>query len=383
MTANLTAERTSVVAVRPVRTKADWKAFLEVPFPIYRHDPHWVAPLSSEIREMLSDANPFWRHAEREAFLAVTPEGRAAGRIVATWDRLLVQTQGEPVGLFGFFECESDPGTARALFKAAEDWLKERGAKRIMGPFSPSINDECGLLVDGFDNDPYIMEPHNPAYYKPLLEAAGYAKAKDLFAWAMDDTWNEPDRIRRLAERVRRKPGLKLRNIDMRRFEEELQLVREIFNESWKDNWGFTPVTPEEIAFTAKKLKPILKPEFIHFIEIDGKPAAMSIGLPNVNQALKPLRGSLGPIGLIKLLWGLRRIDEGRLFALGVKDAYRGKGLEVLLYYEAILAGRKLGYKRGEMGWTLEDNQGINEGIRALGGRVYKTYRIYSRDLPA
>ncbi len=370
----------SLVAVRPVRSGRDWKAFLDLPRRLYASDPHWVAPLDAEIREMLSDKNPFWAHAERETLLAYK-EGRVAGRIVATWDHLYNETQNERAGLFGFFECENDPAVAAALVDAACAWLKAKGAVKVMGPFSPSINDECGLLVDGFDGDPFIMEPHNPPYYADLLEAAGFSKAKDLWSWIMDDVSAEVPRVAKLAERVHRRPGLVLRTLDMRHFDRDIQLIREIFNDSWRDNWAFAPITPEEIAFTAKKLKAILKPEIVHFIEIDGKPAAMSVGLQDVNKALKPINGKLWPFGLVRLLWGLRSLDQGRLIALGVRKEHRNKGLEALLYHEAVCAGRKLGWKRGEMGWTLEDNRAINEGIRAMGGRVHRTYRILSKDL--
>ncbi|MFH2202720.1 MAG: N-acetyltransferase [Elusimicrobiota bacterium] len=369
--------RTAEASVEAVRNAQQLTGFIDLPWEIYRDSPPWVPPLKTEVRDLLTEANPFWQHAERELFLAVA-DGRIVGRCAAVVDRAYNDFHHEKCGYFGFFECVDDEKTAQALLDAARTWLKDKGMSVMRGPASPSFNEECGLLIEGFDDPPAIMMPYNPPYYSALLESAGLTKIKDLYSYLLISTDPIPKRIRYLAERVAKKEGVRIRSMRMARWEEELQIVRDIYNEAWEKNWGFTPMTPAELDLMAEKLKPIVDPEAIHFADVDGETVAFSILLPDVNQALRRLNGKLGLWGTLKFLYYYRKIDRVRLITLGVRKAFRNRGLEVLLYREAWLTARRKGWD-GELGWILEDNEKMNRGMQAMEGKLYKKYRIYER----
>lgn len=373
------ARRPVGLAIQPIRTTEELRSFIEFPWKIYARLPHWVPPIKSEVSELLSEKNPFWKHAEKELFLAKRGD-EIVGRCAAILDRNYNDFQGEKTGFFGFFESLDDQEVAGSLLNAARDWLRSQGMKLMRGPASPSLNEECGTLIEGFDDPPTIMMPYNPRYYPALLERCGLRKAKDLYSYILISDDPIPKRIEVLAKRVMRKGSVKLRHLTKKTWEKDLQAVRDIYNAAWEKNWGFAPMTPAELEHMIVKMKPILDPDLVHFIDVDGETAAFSILLPDVNQALIHLDGKLGVWGTIKFLYYFRKITRTRLLTLGVKKAFRHRGLEIPLYREAWLMARKKGLN-GDLGWILEDNERMNAGMRALGGRIYKKYRIYDQEI--
>jgi hypothetical protein len=375
------------IAVAPVATRRDLQDFIELPYRLYAGDPHFVPPLRLERREMLSPAkNPFFEHAEVALFLARC-QGRVVGRISAQMDREHEKRQRDGAGFFGFFESEPDPEVAGALLDAAEGWLRARGARLSRGPYCFNINGESGLLVEGFDSPPYLMMGHNPSWYPALLEAHGYAKAKDLYAWIYR-VGEIPSEIVDIAEKVRAHPGLTIRSADRRALLRDVHIFMEVFNSAWSENWGFVPLTEREIEKMAKDLSLILEPDMALIAELDGRPAAIVLALPNVHEAMRDLGGRLFPFGLFKLYWRMKRrkVRSARLVLLGIRREFRGSafgGLSILLYVESHRRAKALGMTEGELSWTLEDNDRINRGIELMGGRRYKTYRIYERLLGA
>jgi len=366
-----------VVRVEPGR---DLARFIRLPFRIYERDPRWVAPLPSDERTRLTPGkNPYFDHAEAAYFLA-RENGRDAGRISASVDRNYDSIHGERQATFGFFEAESE-AAARALLAAAESWSREKGAEVQRGPMSFTNNDDVGLLIDGFDEPPVLLMPYNPPVYREWIERAGFEKAKDLYAWTIVPPVAPPEQFARMGEICRKRYGVTVRPLEMRRFGEELERVKEVYNEAWEQNWGFVPMTDREVEHMAAQLKPAVVPQFVLFAEIEGKTIAFGMVLPDVNLVLRGVRGRLFPFGIFRLLWGLPRIREGRLMALGVMKAYRRRGIESLLVGELMRVGRRLGWSRVELGWTLEDNHLINRTIEQSGGVRYKTYRIFERRL--
>ncbi|MBI5367019.1 MAG: N-acetyltransferase [Planctomycetes bacterium] len=367
-------------SVLPVRTAAERREFMMLPWRIYRDDPNWVAPLLGDLKKLLNPAvYPFFDHGAAEFFLA--RDGAVVrGRIAAIVNHLHNDTHHEKTGFFGFFECDDDPAIAAALFDAAAAWLRAQGMERMRGPASYSTNDECGLLIEGFDSPPVIMMSYNPAGYVKLVEGAGFVKAKDLLAYWVD-VERIPERLARIADKVRERERVTVRSLDMRRFPEEVRAIQEIYNDAWAPNWGFVPMTDREFAFMAEQLKPVVVPDLGLIAEIDGKPVGFSLGLPDFNVALKPCRGRLFPFGIFKLLWHKRKIRHMRVITLGVRRAYQKKGIDAVFYVETMKRGKARDCARGEMSWILEDNAMMNRGAEAMGGRVYKRYRMYDREL--
>jgi len=371
------------VDVVPVVSPKDLARFIRFPHSIYRVDPRWVAPLTSDERTRFTPAkNPFFEHAEAAYFMA-RDRGRDVGRIAASVDRNYDAFHGERQAAFGFLEAESADAVA-ALLQAAERWGRDRGARVLRGPFNFTTNDDCGLLIRGFEHPPTILMPYNPPTYPAWVEAAGFKKAKDLFAFKVPIP-EIPDldiaQVARIAHKVRERFRVHVRPINMKRFGEELQRVKEIYNSAWDKNWGFVPMTDREIDHMAAQLKPAIVPELALFAEIDGEAVGFSLAVPDVNVALKPLRGSLFPFGVARLLWKLPRIRTSRLMALGVKTGYRRRGIDAALVHQAAVASRAAGYIWCEVGWTLEDNDLVNRLIEAVNGERYKTFRIYERAL--
>jgi len=369
------------IEIREVRSRRELKTFLRFPWKIYERDPHWVPPLLKEQAFHFSPKNPFLKHAEIVPFVALK-EGIVAGRIAAIVDRNYIDYQREKVGFFGFFECIRDITVAQTLLEHVKNQVRNKGMEGLLGPLNPSTNDECGLLVEGFDAPPFFMMPHNPPYYRDLLEQCGLHKVKDLFANLIVDDGSIPARIVRVHDRVRKRlSGLNIRSINMKMLHDEVQKFQEIYNEAWRDNWGFVPPTAEELDVMIKRLRPLTDPDLALFAEVGTEPVAFALALPNYNVVLKRLNGTLGLLGLLKFFYFSRKIDEMRILLLGVKSRYQKRGLETLLYVEIFRRGQKKGYQRGEMSWILEDNHLMQKGIEALGGRKYKTYRIYQCSL--
>lgn len=368
----------SSIEVTPADTPALIRRFVEVPFEFYANDPHWVPPLRrDELRRFSTKHNAFLQHADITAWLAMDGT-RVRGRIAAIEDRLYEQVHGERIGWFGFFEADSAATTA-ALLDAVERWARARRLPVVRGPVNPSLNESGGLLVEGFDSDPYALMPYNPPHYARYIESAGYAKAKDLFAWTIDVPTPLPERITRIAARVQRQRHVTLRAANLKQFDAELQRMQSIYKVAWQANWGFVPPTDAEIRQLAVELKPVLDPELLQFAEIDGRPVGCSVAIPDVNQVLKKMGGNLLPFGLFHFLNRKRIVTRLRLLILGVLPEYRNSGLYPLLIAEAQRRANLRGYKTAELSWTLEDNEAVNAGIAAAGGRHYKTYRIYEK----
>lgn len=371
----------SYPAVYTVYGGKEMKDFLRLPHILYKNDPHWVPPLTFDVKTTLDrKKNPLFQHAEAEYFIA--REGLdPVGRIAAIIDHNYNKYHEKKVGWFGFFECADDQDVARALFRAACGWLKERGMTEVMGPASPTLNDEAGMLLEGYEMSPCIMMAYNPPYYHRLAEGEGFTKVKDLYAWHLDASQEPPERVLRVVQRVKDRNKLTVRHIDMKNFRAELGRVKEIYNAAWEKNWDFASMTEAEVDFMAGKLRPIIMPEMVHFLDVEGRPVAVSIVIPDMNRILKKMGGRLLPFGWLKFLYYRRKIKEVRLFALGILPEYRGKGFDAVLYIEALMRGRENGITGGELSWTLEDNEPINKGIEAMGARLYKKYRVYSKAL--
>jgi len=370
------------VEVTPVGGPQDLAAFIQLPFEIYRGNPHWVAPLNSDEKVRLTPGkNPFFEHGEAALFLA-RENGRVVGRIAASVDRNHDRVHGERQGAFGFFEARSGD-VASTLLGAAEGWVKGKGATVARGPLSFTTNDECGLLIDGFDRSQPLLMPYNGPDYRGWIEAAGYRKAKDLYSFTMPAPYSLSATFKRVADMARRRAGVVTRPLDMRQFSKELALVKEIYNSAWEKNWGFVPMTDAEIDHMAKQLKPAVIPDFVRFAEVDGKAVAFLLYVPDVNLALKPARGRLFPFGLFHLLFGLPRIREGRLMALGVVPEYRRTGLAPTLVSDLGVALDRRGYTMSSIGWTLEDNDVVNKLIVDCGAKRSVTHRMYEKPLGA
>jgi hypothetical protein len=360
--------------------------FLDVARHVYRGDPSWVTPLDMDMKGRLDPKkNPFFLHAAGTTFLAVR-DGVDVGRCTAQIDQEHLKKFGDAVGFFGFLDTVDDPAVVKGLLDAASAWLKDRGMKTARGPVSLSINEEWGLLVDGFDTPPAIMMPFHKPYQGALVEAAGFAKEKDVYAWRYE-VGDVPEKARRAHEKVRAMPEVRIRSVDLGQMLPEVRTIMAVFNETWEGNWAHVSVTEAELRKTAADLKMILNPELAFIVEIGGEPAAISIALPNLNEIIGDLDGKLFPTGLPKLLWRLkvRRPRSARVILLGVRKKFRNQkrygALSTAMYVEMNDRGRKEGMTWGELSWTLEDNTPVNLGIKRMGGRLCKTYRIYRKAL--
>ena len=373
--------------VIPVKTPDELKRFIALPARLNAKDPNWITPLTLERTEALTPkTNPFFAHAEVQLFLA-TRGGRDVGRISAQIDQLTPQpAPGRLDGHFGMISAEDDPAVFQILFRTAEDWLRARGRTHAVGPFNLSINEELGLLVHGFDSPPMVMMGHDPVYAGKRVEEQGYAKARDLFAYIADETGDIPEIAQR---RVKRglPSGVVLRELDMKRYDEEVVTLTDILNDAWKDNWGFTPTTEAETRQLAKALKPVIDKRLTWFAEIDGEPAGFLVFLPNVNEAIADLNGKLLPFGWAKLLWRLKvkGVKSARIPLMGVKRKFSATQRGRMLPFWMMKAGRDaaigLGYNRFEISWVLEDNVAMTHIAENVGGAHYKTYRIYEKPL--
>jgi GNAT superfamily N-acetyltransferase len=373
------------VVVTPVQSRADREAFIRFPFSLYKDDPNWVPPLMMERRDFLDPKkNPWFEFGTVELFLA-RRNGEVMGRIAAVNDPHFNAFHDSKHGFFGMFECVDDPAVARGLFDAAAQWCRAQGFTSFMGPVNFSTNYECSTLVDGFDAPPVVMMAYNPRYYPGLYDACGFAKAKDLYAWELSSAVAPPERVVRVAEKLRQREGVVVRPVRLNDFENEVRRIKDIYNAAWEKNWGFVPMTEREFDHLAKDLKQLVVADLLLLAEVKGEPVAFSMTVPDANLALKAAGGRLTryglPIGLLKLLLAARKIKRLRLITLGIKPGYRRRGLDAILYLDTLKTARRLGYTGGEISWTLEDNDLVNRAIESMGGRKYKTYRIYQRAL--
>jgi len=363
----------------PVSDGRGLARFIAFPYDHYRGDPLWAPQLRMDVATLLSPRkNPFFRHADARYFLARSG-GRVVGRIAAIKNDAHTELHGDRVGFYGFFESLDDQAVATVLFDAAAGWLRSQRLDTMRGPMSPSINDECGLLVEGFDTPPTVMMPHNPRYYVPLHTRYGFAKAKDLLAYEGSGE-EPPERVLRAVRVLGERKGITLRPLNMKRFAAEVELVKALYNAAWEKNWGFVPLTEAEIDHLAKQLKPIVVPELVCFAERAGQVIGFAVALPDLNVALRHNpSGRLYGIPLI--LWHARKITRLRVLLLGALKQYRASGVDALMYHWIWTQGRAKGYRWGEGGWILEDNAPMNNAALQLGFRPYKTYRIYDKAL--
>jgi hypothetical protein len=375
------------LTIKPVETPGDREAFIRVPWALYRDDPAWVPPLLMERRDHLNPKkNPFFQNAEARFWLALR-DGRPVGRISAQVNRAHLDRHHDATGHFGMLEAEDNAETFRALLRTAEDWLRGQGLKRIAGPFSLSINEESGLLVEGFETPPSLMMGHARPYYAARLEELGYAKIKDLICYHYDARQDLPPAVAHVQRKTATSQELVIRPLDMRRYEQDLAVIMDIFNDAWSENWGFIPMSQADIRHLAKELKPIVRPQSIAIAELGGEPVAMAIGLPNVNEAIADLNGRLLPFGWAKLLWRLKvkTTKTARVPLMGVRKAYHSSLLGAALAISVIDSIRKaqkaFGVESGELSWILEDNLPMRRMIEQFGGKAYKTYRVYAREL--
>ncbi len=377
----------SQVEIREVDgNKAVLADFLNVVDKIYADDPNFVRALDMDVTDRLNKKkNPFFDHGDAAAFVAYR-DGAPVGRISASYDQLHLDKFKDRVGFFGFFDTIDDEEVATALLERAAEWLRGQDLEVIRGPFSLNINEESGCLVDGFDTPPMIMMGHHRNYQGRLIERAGLEKCMDLYAWDYD-VGRVPVRAQKAHDGIEALPEVTWRYVDMKNLASDISLIMEVFNDAWQDNWGAVPVTEREIMKTAEDLKLIAVPELSRLVFISGEIAAVALALPNVNELIHDAKGKLIPFGAAKLLWRLRvrGPKSGRLVILGIKQKWRNvrkyAGLSAFLYVSMNQSGHLLGVRRGELSWTLENNAPINVGIKMMGARIYKTYRIYERPL--
>jgi Acetyltransferase (GNAT) family len=374
---------TTSIAIRPVTAAADFERFLDVPQRVYGNDPNWVPPLRSAIAAQLNPSNPFFTYGTLQAFVALDQE-QPVGRIVAAVNRRLIEREGQPVGLFGYFECIADLEIAKALFQSAEKWLREQGMQDVRGPIDLSTHNSCLFLVDGFDTPPAMMMPYNPPYYPQFMEKLGWQKAKDAYAYdfPLDHDLSQPFAK---GYRIAGQSGVTFRPIHTKGqdFTDDCEKIYQLFNEAFANNWSSSPRSLEEFLEEAKSLQSLVDPDLFPVAEYNGKMIGFWMGLPDYNIALKHVGGKLNWLGLLKFLWYRRQIDQARVIAVCSLPEYRRKMVSLALIYLGMQGGLKKGkpYKRAELSWVFEDNNPSRKLIEAAGGRIYKTYRIYEKSL--
>lgn len=371
--------------IRPVASKRELNAFIELPWRLYRNEPNWVPPLRFERRQFLDRRrNPFFEHAEAEYFLAWR-DGHPVGRITAQVDRNLNEFQSNSWGLFGFFECEQDPEVARALLDTAEAWLRARGRDRMVGPMNFTTNDECGVLVEGFERPAIILTDWTHRYYPGLLEGAGLEQAMDTLMWELyNDAGQVSDvhpAIWKMAEEVQSEHGIVVRPMRKKNLEAEIGRFLEVYNAAWERNWGFVPLTEGEVRHYAKQLKPLLDENWAFIAEKDGETVGAALTLPDFNQVFKKMNGRLLPLGWARFLLEKRRIDRVRVFALGVKREWQHTGIAARFYQLHFESAARTPQKGGEMGWILESNTSMNRAMEGMGGKIVRRYRLYEKVL--
>jgi GNAT superfamily N-acetyltransferase len=375
-------EKSNSNSVTIITGEDEKKQFIQFPYSHYKEDEYWVAPLLIEQKKLLDQQkNPFYKNAEVALFNA-EHNGRPAGRIAAIIDHRYNQYHDTKTGFFGFFECIDHQPVASLMFRVAEDWLRSRGMTEVLGPSNPSMMDEVGILVEGFDKYPSILMPYHKPFYNKLLTEAGYEKAMDLYTYLVTQDSVDRERANRAMEIVKKRlPDISIRKINLKKIHDEVKIIREIFNAAWKNNWGFIPLSEEEFEALAKDLKTIVDPDFAHIAEIGGQPVGFSVALPDYNQILKDMNGKLMPFGWLKLLLGKRKINKIRTALMGVVPEYQGRGIDVLLHRESIQNGLERDFYSSEVGWILESNVQMVRVAEKIGGKLDKTYRMYRKDL--
>jgi GNAT superfamily N-acetyltransferase len=369
------------IRIEEVKTGKHLKKFIRFPWSVYGNDPHWVPPLILDVKEKLDRMkNPFFEHAEMDVFLAYKGT-EIRGRIAAIIDHSHNQMHGEKTAFFGMFECRDDLQTAQALIGRAASWAKEHGMTNLRGPMNLSMNDECALLLEGFDSPPMIMMPYNPPYYLELMSKCGLVKAKDLFAYKLSQDSQTKKDIRAVVDQISGSTTVTLRTLDFSRMESEINKVKSVYNQAWEKNWGFVPWTDKEMDHMARKLKQLADPRLIILAEDEGRPVGFAFGLPNWNEVMIQINGRLFPFGIFKILLNKRKMKGVRALVFGILKEYRLTGLSYLLYQKFIDSALEAGYQWGETSWQLEDNEAVNRFAESLGAELYKKYRIYEKSI--
>lgn len=382
----------------------DRNRLIKFQFRLYRDDPYWTPPLVADRRKFLDPQhNPSFEYLRVAYFVAETSKGpgnltagvitgsgseQDVGMVAAIFNPRHNEIHEDTVGFFGFFECVNNQAVADALLDAAAEWLRGQGCSAMRGPLSFTMTDEVGVLVDGFNDAPRILMPYNQPYYPEMLEAWGLAAEMDLYAYHFDlealfggDPDNLPAKLVRVAEKLKQRGKLTIHKLDMKQFDAEVEKLKGIYNSAWEKNWGAVGVTDHELAHYAKEMKPVLDPDLAFFVEIDGKPVGVALSLPDANLVLKKMNGHLFPFGFIQALRYQNKIQWVRVWALGVLPDYRHLGVDAVMIYETALAAMRKGMKHIECSWILANNIDMRRPIENLGGKVYKTYRVYQRDL--
>lgn len=378
----MTVGNITMIGVNLVTTKAELNRFVRFPYDHYQNDTYWVPPLMIMQNDLVNiHKNPFYRRA-KAAFFTAEINGKICGRIAAIHNHAYIEHSGENTGFFGFFECIENQKITNLLLKVAFDWLRDCGVGKVIGPASPSMMDEIGVLVEGFESYPSVMMPYSKPYYDRLLMNAGLEKVIDLFAFRVDKTMVPFDRVEKAEKIVRqRTPGITIRRVNMRKIKEEAELIRVLFNAAWERNWGFTPISKDEMDHLVQGLKLIIDTDFAHIAEINGEPVGFSIALPDINQALRHMDGKLLPFGIFKLLWYKRKINRVRTALMGVLPAHQNKGIDMLMHREAIINGPKRDINESELSWLLETNKEMIRVAERLGAVKDKVYRMYGAHL--
>ena len=368
----------SEIKIKTVQSSKDISTFIKFAWKIYKDEPYWVPPLIYDKKKILNkEKNPFFEHAEMEMFLAER-DGELVGRIAAIKNDLHNKYHNDKVGFFGFFECINDQDVANKLFDAAKDWLKAKGFDSMRGPANPSSNDEYGMLLDGFNDEPRLLMTFNPKYYLDLCQNYGMKKAKDLYAYKIENQkLMKSEKLKRVAEIARKRSKIQISQMNMKDFKNELDKVKYVYNKAWAPNWGFIPMTDKEIDAMAKDLKPLVEPSLVLFGEIDGELVGFALVMLDYNQVFKSMNGRLLPFNFIKLFTQKKKITWSRIITLGIIPEFQKRGLDAVFYWEIVNRAEKVGILLGEASWVLEDNDMMNRGAEVMNGQIYKKYRLY------
>lgn len=372
----------SEIRIAQVSGKKDLETFIRLPWKIYKDFPNWVPPLLLERRKILDrKRNPFYNHSQIELFIAYRGN-EPVGRIAAIKNDMHLKYHNDSCGFFGFFECINDMEAAGKLFDSAKEWIKSKGLTAVMGPANPSSNDDWGLLIEGYEYPPAFMMPYNPPYYSRLIEGYGFRKEKDLNGYKIsDENVTGSDKITRMIRAIKERYKIEIKKVNMKDYAGELNKVKYVYNSAWAPNWGFIPLTDEEINSVANDLKPLIEPNLLLFVESEGKTIGFTLTLPDYNQVFRKMNGRIYPFGIFKFFTGRRKITLARILTLGIIPEFQKKGIDALLYWELVNNAAELGIRSGEASWILEDNEMMNKVILNIGGRLYKKYRIYKLNI--
>jgi hypothetical protein len=363
-----------------VESKSDLLKFIKLPFTLYKKNNNWVAPVISEQMKFFDPAkNPYFDHSEVQLFLVVE-KNQVLGRISAHTNKNHNLFHQDNKGFFGFFESINDTAVSNLLFTGVVEWLKERGCTSVIGPFNLSTNHDCGLLIEGFDHDPYIMMPYNFQYYHTLIDDCNFKKAMDMYSWKLNTT-AVPPFLESLAKKIELRGNFTVRSLDKKNLKKDIEEVFTIYQQAWEKNWGFVPMTRKEFDHTVKTLMLYVNPELVFIAEYDGKPAGFSVSLPNYNVVLKKMKGKLNIFTICKFLYYKNKIKSSRCITMGVIPEFHGKGIDTLLYYYSLKNGMKHGIAEGELSWVLETNTMMNKIISRLYSQINKIYRIFEKDI--